>query len=806
MPRHFLISLALVLGLAACDSAEERAERHFQSAEALAAAGDVDRALVELRNVFKYDGAHREARRRFAELQLARGEVADAYGNLLRLVEFHPDDLEARLALAELALAGGDLAEADRHGRAAAGLAPEAARVRAVVAALDHREALRRDDAAARARAADAARAALAELPGALPARVVLVEHLLLAGSEAEALEHLDIALEQAPDRRDLHELRLRVLARSGADDAAGAQLRRMAAQFPEDGALREAVVGWYVERERFAEAEAFLRAVAAAAPADLWPQLALAEVIRRAEGSEAARAALGRMVAEGGDALRLGQARAELALLDDDLEGAIAEMAALVEAAPEGAGRNDVEIRLAQLMQEAGRGEAAEARVAAVLRADPGHVEALKMEAARLIRADRPGDAVLALRQALARAPRDAAIMLLMAEAHLRDGSRDLAGERLALAVEVSGSGAREALRYAAFLTEQGRAAAAEAVLEQSLRANPADLRLVAALGELWLARGELPRVAAAVATLRPAGSPLAQRAADTLEAGLLLRQNRTAETLALLDGLVGEGAVDVATVGLVLQTHLAAGNLDAAEAHLERLMERAPEDAALRFLRAGLHIIAGEAAAAEGIYRRLIDADPQAEGPVVALQMLLRQDGRADEADAVLAAGLAAQPGSVRLRWMQASRLEAEGDTEGAIALYEALYAEDSSNAVFANNLASLLSTARSDAPSLEHAYAIARRLRSSDVPAFRDTYGWIEHRRGNHAEALRHLTVAAEGAPDSALIQFHLGMTLAALEREGEARAALVRALELGALPARQQAEAEAQVARLAPGPGQ
>ena len=63
MPRLLLSALLLVAALtvSACDSAKDRAENHYQSGLELLAAGDVDRALVEFRNVFKLDGLHRDA-------------------------------------------------------------------------------------------------------------------------------------------------------------------------------------------------------------------------------------------------------------------------------------------------------------------------------------------------------------------------------------------------------------------------------------------------------------------------------------------------------------------------------------------------------------------------------------------------------------------------------------------------------------------------------------------------------------------------------------------------------------------------
>ena len=162
--------------------------------------------------------------------------------------------------------------------------------------------------------------------------------------------------------------------------------------------------------------------------------------------------------------------------------------------------------------------------------------------------------------------------------------------------------------------------------------------------------------------------------------------------------------------------------------------------------------------------------------------LYVLLRRTGQTDAAREVLAKALADNPDAPRLLLYKASDLEQEGDIEGAIAIYENLYALNSSNVTIANNLASLLSTFRDDEATLERAAAVARRLRDTDIPPFQDTYGWIAYRQGNFEEALTYLEPAAAALTDNALVQYHLGMTYVALERPEDARAALTRALEV------------------------
>ena len=193
-------------------------------------------------------------------------------------------------------------------------------------------------------------------------------------------------------------------------------------------------------------------------------------------------------------------------------------------------------------------------------------------------------------------------------------------------------------------------------------------------------------------------------------------------------------------------------------------------------------MYAVAGDFETAEAAFRTLIAQYPQSESLVLRLHNLLQATGRPDAASEVLDAALVAQPNSITLRWMRAGELEREGDFEGAIAIYDAMYAENSNVTAIANNLASLIATHRDDAESLERASSIAKRLRELDVAPFQDTYGWIAYRQGNFEEARTYLEPAALGLPNDPLVQYHLGMAYAALDDAAKARAQLIRALEL------------------------
>jgi tetratricopeptide (TPR) repeat protein len=828
--RPVLLALAATLALSACDSAEERAERHFQAALELLEQGDEERAALELRNVFQLNGFHKEARETYAALLIRQGNDTDAYGQLLRLIEQYPDTAHARRDLAQMALLRNDWAEVERHGREALRLAPEDAAARAIGLALDYRAAAVARNTAGEDQAAAALAAFLAEpavaagakpegLPGAAQiARRVLISHALAREDLAGALPQVEAALAVDPDDFEFNMLKLQLLARAEDIAGTGAQLKDMVARFPDNDEVKAGMIGWFLAQQDVDGAEAFLREEAGEATADPEGHVAVIQLLRSAKGPEAARAEIGRLLAANAGTANADLYGALLATLDFE-EGKEAEAVAAMEAILATAEATDqtrkLKLMLARMLEGSGNNVGARARIEEVLAEDPNQVEALKLRAIYRIRADDPGGAIVDLRAALDQAPRDAEILTLMAEAHERDGAPDLAAERLALAVEVSGNRAREALRYAGFLAREGRTDPAIAVLVDARRVNPGQPEILRMLAQLYLTQSDWAEAEAVTNALAELPQAEARAAAQELRAAILLGQNRVDEGLSFLSEIIGDQTEanpdgtarnDTRAVAMLLETQVRQGRLAEARAYLDGLLVERPEDRELRLLSAGLDAMRGDTAKAETQYRDLIAAAPEAEAPVRLLYALLTAQDRREEAAAVVDAALVAQPKSGTLRWLKAGDLERTGDIDGAIAIYEAMYAEDSGNVIVANNLASMITSYKDDPASLDRAFAVARRLRGSDVPAFADTYGWIAFRRGDTDEALLHLERSAPGLPGDALAQYHLGMAYEAAGRAEAARRQFALAIEVAGPESRlpQVADARTRLAALGGAP--
>lgn len=791
--------LAAILGLAACQSSEEKAEGHFDSARSLAEAGDLDRAIVELRNVFEYDPDHREARVYFAELLYDSGDIAQAFGQYQLLVEQNPDAVEGIIRLAEIALSQNDWDRFESQARSAERLQPDSPRVRALILALDYRDATEDDNNTARARIAEEATQRRKDLPDNPALRRILIDQVSMGDKPGDALPLIDEALAEQPIDFGLQELKLRLLVAADDKAAVTAQLRNMVTLFPAAEELPAALLQWYLEQEDLDSAEAFLVERAGAPDGPVQNHVEVVEFRKTFRSNEAALETLDALITANqgqSNADLYTSLRASLRFEQGDRATAIAEVDGILATATASDQTRRIKTLLARMLEADGNSTRARSLIQEVLTEDPGQVEALMIRAAWHIQDDLAAEAVIDLRAALGQTPDDPRLLAMLADAYLRDGSRELAADSLAQAAQASGSAPEYALRYALFLREEGRDPLAKTVLFDSWRNNRAHPGLLDALADLAISSEDWPLASEISATMRGLGTDVYVSAADQLDSAILIGQDRIEDGLALLEARAAAGPADARWISLIVQTQIRSGKTEDARRFLDEALARLPDDRELRHQSAALDTLLERNTEAIAEYRRLLASNPADDLAIRSLFSLLRLAGETTEADAVLAAGLAANPESPDLRWVKASNLQEQGDYEGALAVYEELYAENSANVIVANNLASLLTTLRQDPETVARAYTIARRLRGTPVPAFQDTFGRIAHLQGETLEALPYLEAAAKGLPEDGSVQFHLAEVYAALGRVDEARERFTAAIALAgnkASPWRSAAEA-------------
>jgi tetratricopeptide (TPR) repeat protein len=162
---------------------------------------------------------------------------------------------------------------------------------------------------------------------------------------------------------------------------------------------------------------------------------------------------------------------------------------------------------------------------------------------------------------------------------------------------------------------------------------------------------------------------------------------------------------------------------------------------------------------------FKKAVEQQPKEPAGYTALTELYVQSKDYDAADKVLKAGLAELPGNVAFRLALAGLQIMRGNNDAAISQYEAILQDQPNSMVAINNLVSLLLDNRSDKPSLERAFELSEKLKSSNVPQFQDTFGWAQYKRGDVKGAIATLEPASASMPNLPAIHYHLGMSYAA-----------------------------------------
>ena len=785
------LSLMTAMGLllAGClQSSEERAAEHLENGMALVAEGDLPRALVEFRNTIALDGKNLEAHRQMAQANLELDRYQAAYTSYLRLVEAAPNDVEGRLALSELAFLARNWEEFERHGDKLVEISPEEPKVNAVRLGLEYRTALSESDANQSRVILTQAEALAEDLPENAIVRRIRIDAYIADGKYAEALELIEESISAAPKDLSLYTIKLQMLARLGDEAGIEAELLNMLEVFPEERQTQETYLRFLMARERIDDAEAFLNTLfTEAAPEERNDAfISLIQFIRQTKGAEPALARVEDALAKEEGANTVWQVLRGSLIFDigrrEDGIAAIEDVLNTEEPLPPQE-MLDAKIVLGQMLLANGNEVGARKQIEEVLVDDPKNKRALKMRAGWLINDDETTSAINDLRLALDQDPEDADIMVLMAQAYERAGNSDLMQSFLASAVETSNNAPRYTLLFADSLVAEKRFLDAESALIASLRIAPGNVDVLSALGNVYLQLDDMPRADQVAKTLKNIDTPEAQSSADNLQAEVIVRQLGVDQALDFLEEQATDAEKGDAFAKLVLiQARLRAGKTEEALSFAKTAVEEEPEDLRLRNALALSYAAAQDFEAAEQEFGNILQARPDAVSIYLQLARLRGAQDRAEEARQTIDAGLNQVPDAPDLLWAKASYLQQEGNIDGAIDIYEGLYARNSGSLVVANNLASLLATYREDEDSLARAEVIARRLEGTDVPAFQDTYGWLLFRRGDVQAALPYLEGASDGLPQDPVVQLHLGEAYAALNRRADALAQLNKALEV------------------------
>ncbi len=790
--RSVVTWVAVAIGLAvlaACTSAEERAQSHYENGVKLVAQGEPAKAALEFRNALKFNANLVPALVALADVQEKQGDLNGALRLYVNATERDTSNLIARVHASRILLAGGQLDSALKFADEAYALAPSDSEVLATKAGV----ALKLEDYSG---AVDLAKKALAAAPENLDAMLILAAERAAHNDLTGALTYLDQANQKYERSLPLQLFRLRVLDGLHDDDRVEQVFTKLTEFYPNDANFRDGLARWYMSHDRKDDAERVLRKYAANNPDDIQAELTVVDFLRRERGLEAAREELAARVAAGGNTFPFKLSLAQLKFATDDRAGAIADITGLIGDTHDATQLATAKIQLARMLMSENDTSGAAKWVDEVLKNDARNVEALTLRAALRVGEGNYSSALDDLRAAASEAPQSAQVMMLLADTYERNGDVELAGEQYAKAIRADASNADYALRYSQFLLRYGKVDQAERVLIGARTNAPANKQVLTQLAQIKLNKQDWEGAQEVADALGRLGDKPSQDAADQVKAIALGAQGRYDESISLLQSAATGSPDDVAPMASLVRAYIQAGKKDAAESFVRSVLMSDPDNVLARVLLGTIQTLNGKLSDAEASFNTAITADPKSPLGYAALSRLYLSSQRLDDAERIQRAALNAVGPDPSLQFLLATTLELSGQYDAAIDLYETMLKADPQSTIVANNLASLLSDHRTDAASLDRAFEIAGRFSNSEIPQFVDTLGWIYYLRGDYGAALTLLKLAAERLPNAAPVQYHVGMAYRELGQRALALASLEKALEAPTgqpFPQRQQAQA-------------
>lgn len=767
--------LVVIAGLlAGCGGQEQRLANYMERGERFLDDRNFDKARVELSNALQIEPENAQARYLLGRIAERQAKPREAVGNYQAAIDIDAEFVPARAALARLYLMGGLADKAREIVEPALRLAPDDAEslvVRGGLRARDGDSLGALEDAEAAVRAAPDSELAIA----------FLAAQYRQHDRRQDAVKLVEAGVAKRPDRPDLRIILAELLYGEGRYDEAEAQLRAIAEQQPGELAAWHRLAQFHLQRKDVAAAEVAYQSAVDANPDNVDAKNALISFIASHGGADRARQQILEFVAAEPENAELKLALGQFLEANGEPEKAAAEYRSIIAA--EGVKGHGLEARnrLAAMLVRGADLAGAEKLIAEVLEKNPRDSDALVLRGGIALSRNQTSAAITDLRSVLRDQPDSIPIMRTLARAHIQDDDFALAEEVFRAALQVNPTDPQLRLDLAELLTRTERPALARPLLEQLVRDLPENLTVREALVRVLLTAGE-PQAAMAAADV-------AKRLRPELPVGYMLvgfvheHSGRLPEATSEYER--AERVSDDPTLALtaLVRVDLARKQPRQALDRLAARMDEDPKDA--RALNLQGEVLTGQARfpEAQQIYSKAVELQPQWWVPWRGLARAQLGAGQNEQALSTLKDGLSRTDGAVQLAGDLATLQELLQRFDDAILTYEGILKRTPENMAAANNLAMLLVTHRADEASLERATSLADRLAGRKDAPFLDTRGWVKYRRGQYTEALPLLREAAEKAPKSPEILYHLGMAQYRSGEQAAAKSSLQHALQSG-----------------------
>ena len=419
-----------------------------------------------------------------------------------------------------------------------------------------------------------------------------------------------------------------------------------------------------------------------------------------------------------------------------------------------------------------------AQGRLAQVVDRDPKNPEALVLQARVFLAMGDVPKALAGLQSVNATYPNIPQVKFYLARAWLKDNNLALAAGALGQAVANKPNYTEAILLLAEVNLRSGNAQAVVNSMEDFLKKHPGSTQASLLLAGAYRNLGKL---AESAEVFQRQVEVLPQSMEAHFMAGMALRRaQKPEEARAAFEKAHQLSPEDWLPIYQLVELDLEKKDFAGALARVEAQKHSATPSA--QVLEGKIYMAKGDTALAETALHKALEYDPTSTSAYQLLISLYLSGQKLPEAVANLETLLAKNPTNTTGLMTLALISQSTKNPAKARDAYEKLLELKPDFAPALNNLACIYAESPDQ---LGKAYEIARKARAvePDDASVADTLGWILYKRGEYQQAASLLQEAADKAPDSGELSYHVGMANYMMGLVAPARIALRRAAAAG-----------------------
>lgn len=767
-----IIVISLIT-IAACSSPEDKANKFYENGMQLLEKGELVKANVEFRNAVQLNRKLTKAIWGQFLIAEKQNKPRRQYNLLSTVLINEPEHLEALVKLSRLLLLAGQLDKAIEKSDLSIKIDNQDLSVLSLRAAI----MLKLEDAPA---AVKLAKQVLEKDPLYIDALMILATERLAAGDASVAIEYINKGLKKNEKNVALQFIKIQALEKLGKVDLIENIYKKLISYYPKGEAFKTMLARFYLNHKKYGDAEEVFRVIIKNNPNDLKAKIKLVQFISRTNSSDAALKQLQKFSKEApnNDELKFVLVKFHLSRKETKLANELLEK--IINEKP----GSEIAIKakgiIATSLLAKGDKKAAEIVIAEILASDKENKNGLILKASIDIDRQKYDEAIGSLRLVLRDNPNSSRALFFLARAHNLSGSPELADEQYFKAFEISKFSPAYGLSYAQFLLKRKQPKRAEKILEDMLAAHKGGLPVLKLLAQVRLSLGDWIGAQQIADGIKKSGDKT--NLAAQINNAIMVGKKDYSESISLLKKMYQSTPENIQPVVSLVRTYLLAGKVQEAGDFLDAVIKASPSNINARLLRGQIYVTEGKIEQAINAFEHVIKNDTSNTTSYYHLAVIHIRNKKYNIASEVLNKGLEIAPESFSLGMTLAQLYETTNKIDMAIAAYEALLKVRPDADIAANNLASLLTENRTDKASLNKAYTLSQRFKRSDVPQFKDTFGWASYRVGKYADAHSLLKSATDQLPNVPDFHYHLGMSYLAKENKVMAKQELEKALEL------------------------